>query len=137
MLGRLQIWLLRIVQRKYYANDDGRKHPHYRQSAHENWPHSARLVFTVPRCELMAQKIDALVIANLIKAQRRRERLSSKLKRLLLQPGKKLRGREQHRGRVLSSARLQSGANLFDLLTGEPVGFVEDEQRRGGIGRVR
>ena len=132
-----QIWRLCVVQRKYYANSDRREQPHYRQNAQENWSDSPRLAVMVPRCELTAQKIDALVIANLIKPQPGCERLAYRLQRLVLQPGKKLRGRQQHRGRVLPVAPLHGGADLFDLLIGEPVGFVEDEQRRGGLGRVR
>jgi hypothetical protein len=49
----------------------------------------ARLVLTVPHGELMAKKIDAFVIAYLIKAQLQHERLSEKLQRRLLQPREK------------------------------------------------
>jgi hypothetical protein len=43
----------------------------------------------VPDGELMAKKIDAFVIANLIKAQLQHERLSEKQQRRLLQPREK------------------------------------------------
>ena len=56
------------MQRKYCSDDYRSEHPQYRQYAQENWWGTARLVFTVPRCELMAQKIDPLVIAHLIEA---------------------------------------------------------------------
>jgi hypothetical protein len=84
---------------------------------------------TVPDRELMAKEINAFAIANLINAQLQRQPLSDKLQRRLLQPGEKSSAREQHPGRLLSCTVLYRGADLTKLLIGEPLGFIEDEER--------
>ena len=114
-----------------------REHTQHGQAPKEDGPTAARLVLTVPDRELMAKEIDAFVVANLIKAQPQRERLSEKLQRRLLQPGEKASARKQHPGRVLSCAALYRGADLTELLIGQPLGFVEDEERGIRLGRVR
>ena len=68
---------------------DRREHTQHGQTAKEDGPTTARLVLSVPDRELMAKKIDAFVIANLIKAQLQHDRLSEKQQRRLLQPREK------------------------------------------------
>jgi hypothetical protein len=48
----------------------------------------------VPDRELMAKEINAFALANLIKAQLQRERLSERLQRRLLQPAEKFSARQ-------------------------------------------
>jgi hypothetical protein len=116
---------------------DRSEHTQRDQDPKEDGPAVVRLVLSVPGRELMAKEIDALVVANLIKAQLQRERLSEKLQRRLPQPGEKSPARKQHPGRVLFGAALYCRADLTELLISEPLGFVEDEERRIRLGRVR
>jgi hypothetical protein len=73
---------------------DRRKHTQHGQTPKQDRPTTARLDVTVAERELMAKKIDAFVVSNLIKAQLQRERLSEKLQRRLLQPNEKPWGRK-------------------------------------------
>ena len=113
------------------------EHTQHGQTPKEDGPTTSRLVLTVPKRQLMAKEIDAFVVADLIKVELQRYRLSEQLQRRLLQPGKKSSSRNQHPGRVLSCAALYRGADLTELLIGEPVGFVEDEERGIRLSRVR
>ena len=108
-----------------------------RPNSEEERPTTARLDLTVPDRELMAKEIDAFVVSNLIKAQLQRDRLSEKLQRRRLHPGEKNSARKEHPGRVLSCAAPYRGADVTELLIGEPLGFVEDEERGVRLGRVR
>jgi hypothetical protein len=73
---------------------DRRDHAQHGQTPKEDRPTGARLVLTVPDRELMAKEIDAFVVANLIKVQPQRDRLSEKLERRLVQPGEKSSARK-------------------------------------------
>jgi hypothetical protein len=136
LAGNRPIRHIRIAQGKKPADDDRREHPEHGQTTPENGPSAVRLDIAVSGCELMAQKIDALVVPNLIKAHPRCECLSQRLQWGLLQPGKKCGGREQYGGRITLCAPLYRDVDLLDLLIGEPVGFVEDKQRAVCLCRV-
>ena len=116
---------------------DRREHSQHGQTPKEDRPPAARLDLTVPNRELMAKEIDAFVVANLIKAQLQRDRLSEKLQRRLLHPGEKTPARKEHPGRVLFCAALYRGADLTELPIGEPLGFVKNKERGVCLGRVR
>ena len=55
---------------------DRREHSQHGQTPKEDRPHAARLGLTVSDRELMAKEIDAFIVANLVKAQLQRDRLS-------------------------------------------------------------
>jgi hypothetical protein len=73
---------------------DRREHRQHGQTPKKDRSPTARLDLTVPGRELVAKEIDAFVVANLIKAQLQRNRLSEKLQRRLLQPGEKFSARK-------------------------------------------
>jgi hypothetical protein len=85
----------------------------------------------------MAKEIDAFVVANLIKAQPGGERLFDNLQRWRLHPGEKPSAGKEHPRRSFSFVALYRGADLIELLIGEPLGFVEDEERDVRLARVR
>jgi len=116
--------------------DSGERTQHG-QTRKEDGPTAARLVLTVPERELMAKEIDAFVVANLIKAQPGGERLFESLQRWLLHPGEKSSGGKEHPGCSLSFVVPYRGADLIELVVGEPLGFVEDEEQSVRLGGVR
>ncbi len=119
------------------SDADRGEHTQHGQTPNEDGPTTARLVLTVPNRQLMAKEINAFVIANLIKAQLGSERLLESLQGWLLHPGGKPSAGKQHPGRSLSFAVLYRGADLIELLIGEPLDFVEDEERGIRLGGVR
>jgi hypothetical protein len=77
------------MQRQGCADADHREHRQHSQTPKQYRPTTARLVLTVSDRKLMAKEINAFVVANLIKAQLQRDRLSEKLQLLFLQPREK------------------------------------------------
>jgi hypothetical protein len=82
------------VQGQGRPDADSGEHSQHGQTPKEDGPATARLVLTVPDRELMAEEIDAFVVADLIKVELQRYRLSEQLKRRLLQPGEKSSARK-------------------------------------------
>lgn len=84
----------------------------------------------MPSGELVAKKLDAFVLADLLKPKLRSERIFQEPQRRLLQPGKKDRARQEHARRALCGGGPRELENLPDLLLGELVHVVKDEERR-------
>jgi hypothetical protein len=110
-------------------DDRGNRHNHS-QPAQQNRPNGRRLMPDLPSCELVSKEVDALIVADLIKAQPTRENTAARLQGRFLQAGEKLLAPQQHPGRVLAGAMQKRGADLLQLLIRKPVGLIEDEERR-------
>jgi hypothetical protein len=82
------------VQGQGRPDADSGEHSEHGQTPKEDGPITARLVLTVPDRELMAKEIDAFVVADLIKVELQRYRLSEQLQRRLPQPGDKSSARK-------------------------------------------
>src|SRR5258708_20643881 len=82
--------------------------------------------------ELMAKKVDAFVLTNLLKAEPGGEPVLQESQRRLLQAGKEAKPRQEYCRRTLPAGVLSELEYLSDLLLGELVHVVKDEQRRRG-----
>jgi hypothetical protein len=106
------------VQGQGRPDADSGEHSEHGQTLKEDGPTAAGLVLTVPDRELMAKEVDAFVVADLVKVELQRCRLSEQLERRLIQSGEKSSASKQHPGRVLSCAALYRGTDLTELLIG-------------------
>ncbi len=107
------------------------------QTAKDSGWNSAGLVATMPSRELMAKKLDAFVLTDLLKAEPGGEPILQEPQRRLLQTGEEARPRQEYCRRTLPVAVLSDLENLSDLLLGELIQVVKDEQRRGWLRRFR
>ena len=83
----------------------------------------------MPHLELMAQKVDTLVFADLVQAKAGHERLSQKTQRRLVQSANQIRACQQHARCPLPGSLCDGVAELPDFLVGEALDIVENKQR--------
>jgi hypothetical protein len=125
------------MQEQEGADAHGQQHGQSCQTANDTGWNSAEFVATMPSRELMAKKLDAFVLTDLLKAEVGGEPILQELQRRLLQADKKATPRQEYCCRTLPIALLGKRENLSDLLLGELIHPVKDEQRRGWLRRFR
>ena len=109
---------------------------HGQGTGDDGW-NAAPFVVAVPSLELVAKKVDALVFTDLVQPKSGPEGFFYWLQQGRFQPVRKTSTRQQHCRRALLSPPCDDLAGLRELLVGEPVDLIEDEQRRGRLGRPR
>ena len=125
------------MQEQEGADADGQQQHQGCQTAKNTGWNSAGLVAMMPSRELMAKKVDAFVLTNLLKAEPGGEPVLQEPQRRLLQAGKEAKPRQEYCRRTLPAGVLSELEYLSDLLLGELVHVIKDEQRRGWLRRLR
>ena len=97
----------------------------------------AGLATAVALSEMMAEKHDVFVGANILEAKVRSQPLLEEAQRRILQPGEEASARQQHCRCADAITEHHGVVNVLDLPVGEPIQVIEDEQRRSGVRGLR
>jgi hypothetical protein len=71
------------------SDDDRGNRYNHSEPAQQNRPNGRRLILDLPSCELVSKEVDALIVADLIKAQPSRENSPARLHGRFLQASAK------------------------------------------------